>query len=57
MDYVNGLGAAGIVVDRLSELPTYRVGSTVGTGRGAHSAEREIPLFLGIRGICHRSRR
>ena len=57
MDYVNGLAGAGIVVDRLSELPTYRVGSTVGTGWGAQSADSEIPLFLGMRGICQRSRR
>ena len=57
MDYVNGLAGAGIVVDRLSELPTYRAGSAVGTGRGAQSADSEIPLFLGMRGVCHRPRR
>jgi SAM-dependent methyltransferase len=57
MEYVNGLAGAGIVVNRLLELPTYRAGSTIGTGRAVQSADCEIPLFLGMRGICHRSRR
>jgi SAM-dependent methyltransferase len=51
MDYVNGLAGAGIVVDRIMEIPTHRAGSLVGTRRIARSAESEIPLFLGMRGI------
>jgi len=53
MDYVNRLAGAGIVVDRLLELPTYRVDSPVRAGPSAQSADGEIPLFLGIRGRCH----
>ena len=54
MDYVNGLAAVGILVDSLLELPTYRTGSPVHAARNGPASDRDIPLFLGMRGVCHR---
>jgi SAM-dependent methyltransferase len=53
-DYITALATAGLLVDRLLELPTYRDASRARGGTIAHSAECEIPLFLGVRGVCHR---
>lgn len=45
-EYINGLGASGLLVDRITELPTYQVSQGDKAQRRAHE---EIPLFLGLR--------
>jgi hypothetical protein len=49
--YVNGLVAAGLLVDGLREIPTYkRAGAATGPRARAESlSNQEIPLFLGLR--------
>ena len=47
--YVNGLAAAGLAVDRVVEVPVESLRSTGPQPRAAERANREIPLFLGIR--------
>lgn len=48
-EYVNGLGANGLLIDRMDELPGIKL-PTVGTSKKADElARREIPLFLAIR--------
>ncbi|HUF39975.1 MAG TPA: class I SAM-dependent methyltransferase [Anaerolineales bacterium] len=47
-DYVNGLGAQGLAVTRMLEIPTYkRVKGE--RSKAINRANAEIPLFLGVR--------
>jgi ubiquinone/menaquinone biosynthesis C-methylase UbiE len=48
-DYVNGLAAHGLLVDRMEESPAHRLSVAGGSGRAEEVARREIPLFLGLR--------
>lgn len=43
--YINGLGSRGLLVDELQEITTYQPGSS----RAEQRANREIPLFVGLR--------
>jgi SAM-dependent methyltransferase len=47
--YVNGLAAAGLLVDALREIPTYKTASAGERARAENLANREIPLFLALR--------
>jgi len=49
--YVNGLAARGLLVDGVHELPTYRKPEPGPHARAEGAANREIPLFLGLRAI------
>lgn len=47
--YVNGLAAAGLLVDGMREVPTYKSAASGERARAENLANREIPLFLGLR--------
>ena len=47
--YVNTLAAHGLVVDALREIPTYPKRTASTNARAEDLANREIPLFLGLR--------
>lgn len=48
--YVNGLAEAGMMVDRLMEIPTYKE-ERGPRARAVNLSNREIPLFLGVRAV------
>jgi SAM-dependent methyltransferase len=48
-EYVNGLAAAGLLVDGLREVPTYKEAPAGPRARAENLANREIPLFLCLR--------
>lgn len=50
-DYFTAIAGAGIFVDRVLEVPTFRGEAGTRSGSAGQSAEREIPLLLGIRGV------
>jgi SAM-dependent methyltransferase len=47
--YINGLGGAGMLVERMMEVPAHRVHSPPERKGAVDRARREIPLFLGLR--------
>jgi SAM-dependent methyltransferase len=47
--YVNGLAACGVPVEQLREITTHREASAGPQARAENRANREIPLFLGLR--------
>jgi SAM-dependent methyltransferase len=49
--YVNGLATCGLLVDGVHELPTYRRPEPGPHARAEGAADREIPLFLGLRAV------
>lgn len=49
--YVNGLAAAGLLVDGIHELPTHRRPDPGPRAKAEGAANREIPLFLGLRAV------
>ncbi|MGF1505611.1 MAG: class I SAM-dependent methyltransferase [Anaerolineae bacterium] len=49
MDYVNALGAAGLAIDAMEEVPTYKADSR--QPKAERRANEEIPLFLGLRAL------
>ena len=49
--YINGLADAGLLVDRIQEIPVCLAPRTGPRGRAEEAANREIPLFLGIRAM------
>lgn len=50
-DYVNGLADCGLAVDCIKEIPTHRVCTSGPRARARNAANREVPLFLGLRAI------
>ena len=48
-EYVNGLADCGLLVDRVQEIPTYKVRRTGPRAKAENLANKEIPLFLGLR--------
>ncbi|MEM9165867.1 MAG: pseudouridine synthase [Planctomycetota bacterium] len=50
-DIINSMSDAGLLVDRLEEWPSARVSEPGPRASAENFARREIPLFLGIRGI------
>ena len=49
--YVNGLAEAGLLVERMVEVPGHKAPGTAPSSRAADRARQEIPLFLGLRAI------
>jgi SAM-dependent methyltransferase len=49
--YVNGLAARGMLVDAVAEIPTFKTPPAGPRARAEQMANREIPLFLGVRAI------
>jgi SAM-dependent methyltransferase len=47
--YVNGLSDYGLLVDRMVEIPTYKVQRSGAKAKAENRANEEIPLFLGLR--------
>jgi ubiquinone/menaquinone biosynthesis C-methylase UbiE len=50
-DYVNGLAGCGLTVDCIREIPTHKVYASGPRSRAKNAANREVPLFLGLRAI------
>jgi ubiquinone/menaquinone biosynthesis C-methylase UbiE len=50
-DYVNGLADCDMVVDCIREIPTHRVCTSGPRAKARNAANREVPLFLGLRAI------
>ncbi len=50
-DYVNGLGAVGLAVDRMDEIPTWKTAETGPKANAVNTANKEIPLFVGLRAV------
>lgn len=48
-DYINGLALAGLLVDQMQELPTYKTGEGRIQDKALAAAEQEIPLFMAVR--------
>jgi SAM-dependent methyltransferase len=48
-DYVNGLAAHGMLVERMEEIPGHKLTRNPDHPRAEEMARREIPLFLGLR--------
>jgi len=48
-EYVNGLSACGLLVDRMDEVPGHKSTAAVSNTRAENTARKEIPLFLGLR--------
>lgn len=51
--YINGLADAGLLVERIQEIPVCLAARPGPRARAEAAANREIPLFLGIRAIKH----
>ncbi len=49
--YINGLASQGLLVDRLQEIPSYKVDRAKSRGKAEARANEEIPLFLGMRAV------
>jgi hypothetical protein len=49
-DYVNGLGANTVLIDRMEEAPGHTTTIRAEHRRAEEAARKEIPLFLGLRG-------
>ncbi|UCC61933.1 MAG: class I SAM-dependent methyltransferase [Anaerolineae bacterium] len=49
--YVNGLAECGLLLDGMKEIPTYKVQKSGPRARAKNLANREIPLFLGLRAV------
>jgi SAM-dependent methyltransferase len=47
--YVSGLANCGLLIDRLLEIPTYQIASGGSHARAENRANREFPVFLGLR--------
>jgi hypothetical protein len=50
-DYVNGLAQAGLLVDRMLEVPSDLNKHRGRNAKACRRADREFPLFLGLRAI------
>ncbi len=50
-DYVNGLADCGLVVDCIKEVPTYKICTSGPRTKARNVANREVPLFLGLRAL------
>lgn len=48
-EYVNGLAEHGLFMDRILEIPTYKVSHAGPRAQAENLATREIPIFLGLR--------
>lgn len=50
-DYVNGLGAVGMAIDRMDEIPTFKVADPGPKASAVNTANKEIPLFVALRAL------
>jgi SAM-dependent methyltransferase len=48
-EYINCLATCGLLLDRMKEIPTYKVHTAVAHAKAKDLADQEIPLFLGLR--------
>ena len=48
-EYIDRLAECGLLVDRLTEIPTYKVHPSGPHAKAVKLANQEIPLFLGLR--------
>ncbi len=48
-EYINGLADSGLLIDRIREVPTYKVSTSGPRAKAENLANQEIPLFLGLR--------
>jgi ubiquinone/menaquinone biosynthesis C-methylase UbiE len=48
-EYINGLADCGLLVDCMREIPTCRVRTSGARAKAKNLADRELPLFLGLR--------
>jgi SAM-dependent methyltransferase len=48
-EYINGLAACGLLLEQMKEIPTYKVHTAEIRAKAKNSANREIPLFVGMR--------
>ena len=49
--YINALGAAGLVIDRMEEWPSHRTSDPGPRADAENRARREFPLFLALRAV------
>jgi hypothetical protein len=47
--YINGLAECGLLVDRMKEIPTYKVYTSGPDARAKNRANQEMPLYLALR--------
>jgi ubiquinone/menaquinone biosynthesis C-methylase UbiE len=50
-DYINGLSGAGLLVERMMEIPSHRANAPPERTKAADRARQEIPLFVGLRAV------
>ena len=50
-DYVNGLGDVGLAVDRMDEIPTWKVAPAGPKASAINTSNLEIPLFVALRAV------
>ena len=50
-EYVNGLGAVGLAVDLMNEIPTWKKVESGPKANAVNTANQEIPLFVALRAI------
>lgn len=50
-EYINGLGAVGFAVDRMTEIPTYKSAPSGPRANAVNIANQEIPLFVCLRAL------
>lgn len=48
-DYINVLGGCGLLLDHMKEIPTYKIHGPTHHDDARNRADREIPIFLGLR--------
>jgi ubiquinone/menaquinone biosynthesis C-methylase UbiE len=48
-DYINGLAKGGFLVEKMKEIATYKVDNSSNEAKAVNQANKEIPLFLGLR--------
>ena len=51
-NYINILSDNGFVIDKMLEIPTYKVSQLGPNARAENLSFREIPQFLALRAIC-----
>jgi 23S rRNA-/tRNA-specific pseudouridylate synthase/SAM-dependent methyltransferase len=49
--YIQAMAAAGLLIERLEEWPSLRASSSGPRAAEENRARREIPLFIGVRGV------
>jgi SAM-dependent methyltransferase len=50
-EYINCLAACGLLLEQMEEIPTYKLHSGEPQAKAKNMANREIPLFVGLRAL------